>query len=151
VLCARRSPEVWGCAHAASVQNTSSKTMMLCPNALCFRVEAKSGMSSPSRSIMPCAGADTYACRHTLTASKAPNPNRLINSGKRNSAPPSPISPLSVPMPAPALNAAKAFCCWERVACTVPPYRDPHGRMVDRLAERREAVTQPFSAMTNRL
>src|SRR5260370_35022021 len=40
-----------------------------------------------------------------ITASSAPNRNMLIRKGRRNSAPPNPIRPASVPMPVPLTNA----------------------------------------------
>ena len=40
-----------------------------------------------------------------ITASSAPNRNMLIKKGNRNSAPPRPINPASVPMPVPLANA----------------------------------------------
>jgi len=44
-----------------------------------------------------------------MTAPHAPNPNRPMRSGKRHAAPPSPRSPLSVPMTAPPLHTAHAL------------------------------------------
>ncbi|MEU0255746.1 hypothetical protein ABZ299_25355 [Streptomyces sp. NPDC006184] len=51
-----------------------------------------------------------------MTAESAANPKRLISSGRRNSAPPSPIIPPSTPMAAPAPNTTGVECVERRGA-----------------------------------